>query len=171
MALIRCKECGDTVSTKAAACPHCGAPVVRARKKPGGCLTAVALLGIGWLIIMAITTYSPPDKRASSQDPNSSTALPSSDEAQGQSEPTRASQSEYNQDIIKATTSVGLSKADLAWHALNTYGWDCNEVVSREERAGSYFIITCSSGIRLRVYPRVDQHPRITNIKATYESL
>src|SRR5207244_8652323 len=27
MALITCYECGDKVSTTAAACPHCGAPV------------------------------------------------------------------------------------------------------------------------------------------------
>jgi len=27
MALIKCKECGKDVSDKAAACPHCGAPV------------------------------------------------------------------------------------------------------------------------------------------------
>ena len=26
MALIKCKECGEQVSTKADACPHCGAP-------------------------------------------------------------------------------------------------------------------------------------------------
>lgn len=26
MALIQCRECGDTVSTEAADCPHCGAP-------------------------------------------------------------------------------------------------------------------------------------------------
>ena len=29
MALIACYECGDEVSTSAAACPHCGAPVIR----------------------------------------------------------------------------------------------------------------------------------------------
>lgn len=27
MALIKCNECGGTVSTKAAVCPHCGCPV------------------------------------------------------------------------------------------------------------------------------------------------
>jgi hypothetical protein len=39
-------------------------------------------------------------------------------------EPTKASESEYNEDITKATTSYGLTKADLAWHANNTFGWD-----------------------------------------------
>ena len=28
MALVNCKECGMQVSTKANACPHCGAPIV-----------------------------------------------------------------------------------------------------------------------------------------------
>lgn len=31
MALIKCKECGNEVSTKAAACPKCGAKVARTR--------------------------------------------------------------------------------------------------------------------------------------------
>jgi hypothetical protein len=80
-----------------------------------------------------------------------------------QSEPTRASQSEYNQDIMKATTSTGLTNADIAWHAVNTYGWDCEEVVSQEKSAREYFMVTCSSGTKLRVYPRAGKHPRITN--------
>lgn len=83
-------------------------------------------------------------------------------------EPTRASESEYNQDITKATTSQGLTNADIAWHALNTYGWDCEEVVSREPQASDYFVVTCSSGTKLRVYPRTGQHPRITNSRGGY---
>ena len=31
-------------------------------------------------------------------------------------EPTKATSSAYNQDIRRATTSIGLTKADLAWH-------------------------------------------------------
>lgn len=58
MAMTTCRECGNAVSTKAVACPVCGA----AGKKPliqpsGGCAGAVALLMaifmtlafIGWL--------------------------------------------------------------------------------------------------------------------------
>jgi tetratricopeptide (TPR) repeat protein len=33
MALIKCKECNEQVSDKAAACPHCGAPVKSGMKK------------------------------------------------------------------------------------------------------------------------------------------
>ena len=80
-----------------------------------------------------------------------------------------ASQSEYNRDITKATTSEGLSNADLAWHALNTYGWDCDQVVSRESTGpDGFYAITCSSGLRLRVYPRPGQHPKITNERGGY---
>lgn len=79
------------------------------------------------------------------------------------------SQSQYNQDIRKATTSSNLSNADIAWHATNTYGWDCEEVVSRSESKGNYFIVECSSGVKLRIYPRSGKHPKITNLEGTYK--
>lgn len=83
---------------------------------------------------------------------------------------TKAIESTYNTDIRKATTSVGLTKADIAWHAVNTYGWDCDEVVSKDEmNSDGYFCIECSSGLKLRVYPRQGQHPRITNLNGGYE--
>lgn len=81
---------------------------------------------------------------------------------------TKASQSSYNKNVFSATTSYGLTKADLAWHALNTYGWSCSEVVSVGSNQGSYYVITCSNGTKLRVYPRSDAHPKITNINGTY---
>jgi hypothetical protein len=84
-------------------------------------------------------------------------------------EPTKAEQSIYNKDIRQATTSGGLSKADLAWHAQNTYGWDCAQVVSQEEMTSDgYFLIECSSGKKLRVYLRSGQHPKITNESGGY---
>lgn len=85
-------------------------------------------------------------------------------------EPTKAVQSVYEHDIRRATTSEGLTKADIAWHAVNTYGWDCEEVVKQDTptRDGD-FVVTCSSGKRLRVYPRPQQHPRITNISGDYK--
>lgn len=42
VALIKCKECGAQVSTKAEACPSCGAKV----KKPLGCL--------GWTLLLIV---------------------------------------------------------------------------------------------------------------------
>ena len=88
----------------------------------------------------------------------------------GAAEPTKASQSIYEKDIRRATTSQGMTKADLAWHALNTYGWDCEEVTGQEAPTSEgFFVITCSSGEKLRVYPRQGQHPKITNINGTYQ--
>jgi hypothetical protein len=85
-------------------------------------------------------------------------------------EPTKADSSSYNQDIRKATTSKNLSKADLAWHAQNTYGWDCAEVISKGKMLpDGYFYIECANGTKLRVYLREGQHPRITNANGGYE--
>lgn len=84
--------------------------------------------------------------------------------------PTRAQDSVYERDITKATTSDGLTFADIAWHAKNTYGWDCDEIVSREFVPGTdYFIVTCSNGLKLHVYLRPDQHPRITSMDGSYK--
>lgn len=45
MAMTNCKECGKAISTKAAACPSCGAEGKKPLIQPsGGCAGAVALL-------------------------------------------------------------------------------------------------------------------------------
>ena len=46
MALASCRECGKEVSTEAAACPHCGAPLRRAGTSPWTV--------IGWVIVSLI---------------------------------------------------------------------------------------------------------------------
>ena len=85
-------------------------------------------------------------------------------------EPTKASESVYNRNVHLATTSEGLTKADLAWHALNTYGWDCEEVRAKGIRTKEeFFVITCSNGKSFRVYLRKGQHPRITNMKGGFK--
>lgn len=80
-------------------------------------------------------------------------------------------QSMINNDIARRSTSRGLSNADLAWHAVKTYGWDCYKVIARLQYHSAYYEITCSSGLKLRVYPRPGKHPRITNIYGTYEDV
>ena len=47
MALIKCKECGESISKKASSCPKCGAPA----KKKTSVLTwlVVILLGLGFI--------------------------------------------------------------------------------------------------------------------------
>ena len=82
MALIRCSECQQTVSDKAASCPHCGAPQKGAAYKvppqsskahktgKGGCL---ALLGVGGLFALLAISESPKSTR---QNPRAVDAAP-----------------------------------------------------------------------------------------------
>jgi hypothetical protein len=32
-----------------------------------------------------------------------------------------------------------------------------------------YYVITCSNGTKLRVYPRSGKHPQIMNVQGTYK--
>jgi len=158
MAMIKCNECNNEVSTTAESCPKCGAIL----KKKTGCF---GCLGRGLLILFVLGVI------GQFVDKKPSTSRPKKIEAHNNlsTEPTSATSSSYNQDIFKATTSKGLSKADLAWHAQNTYGWNCSEVVSIGEMTSSgYFFIECSNGKKLRVYPREGKHPRITNLDGGY---
>lgn len=57
MALIKCKECGSEVSSKADACPKCGAPFKLRVKGPSGCMmiltVIVATIGLLWFVLDA----------------------------------------------------------------------------------------------------------------------
>ena len=147
--MIRCKECGYRISDKASACPNCGMPQKKKKKKRSGCLLILSILFVLFLV-------KEPTQR---NDTTSNGISKEADLAEF-----------YPQNV---TTSDGLSKADLAWHAVNTYGWDCPEVVSQghqgqQLKRDGYYVITCSSGKKLRVYPRSGQHPRITNYRGNY---
>ena len=103
---------------------------------------------------------------------------------------TKATESRYNDmnpaDYYTEMNSNDLEYADIAWHAQNTYGWNCSEVTNLDEPVstsgkelkdsylisqivGTYSIATCSSGVKLRVYPRTDTYPIITNINGGFE--
>jgi hypothetical protein len=78
-------------------------------------------------------------------------------------EPTKAAESSYNNDIMAANSSTGLTNADLAWHAQNTFGFDCAEVVARTEAmADGDYQITCANGTHLHVHPRARRYPLIS---------
>lgn len=53
MALIKCKECGTEVSSKAETCPKCGA---RVATKPMGCGTLVGVIFLGGIVIAAFSS-------------------------------------------------------------------------------------------------------------------
>ncbi len=56
MALIHCTDCGAEISERALSCPHCGAPVPKAAKKPRtGWLVwsvgiVIAMVVLGWIV-------------------------------------------------------------------------------------------------------------------------
>lgn len=107
-------------------------------------------------------------------------------------EPTKASESRLNETMHDLATqgkltSDGLTKADIAYWALNSYGYDCEEVKSvknvnyDKDRGFQYLFendidmngfvkgyktfvykdVTCTSGTKLKLYKRVDNYPYI----------
>ena len=73
MALTKCPECGQDVSTQAKACPACGAPA----KKPSGARLALFLLGVlGVFGLAAVMVRNPPAKEPPSPPPPSAPAPP-----------------------------------------------------------------------------------------------
>lgn len=51
MALGKCKECGEQVSSKADKCPHCGAPAKKSGSSAGGCLVLIIVVVVGiWVL-------------------------------------------------------------------------------------------------------------------------
>lgn len=103
---------------------------------------------------------------------------------------TKVEDSKYNNispsEYSKEMKSDNMEFADIAWHAKKTYGWNCDEVTDLGEKVytsgneigdsylksqmvGYYQVATCSSGTKLRVYPRKDTYPMITNINGGWE--
>lgn len=60
MALVKCKECGAEVSTKAASCPNCGGPIKPKAKV--GCLGAIGLIVVAFILAAVITESINPTK-------------------------------------------------------------------------------------------------------------
>lgn len=71
MALTKCRECGKEISTEAASCPHCGAPMKTAAPKNSntgmGCLGVIVLIAIiGWAVNSCTSSDAPPANGRSS---------------------------------------------------------------------------------------------------------
>lgn len=81
MALVKCKECGTEVSSKAASCPKCGVTV----KARSGCLgKAIAAVFVVFIIGMVASVVSPPP-------PSTSGAQADAESAPGENKAARAS--------------------------------------------------------------------------------
>ena len=59
MALTKCKECGQSISSKAGSCPQCGAPI----KKSSGCAALLLFAIIVFVVIMVIANLPGTDKK------------------------------------------------------------------------------------------------------------
>jgi hypothetical protein len=66
MALTRCRECGDTVSTKATSCPHCGASFKANKKTILVWPYLITFTVLGALFLSALVFKSPKDDTSSS---------------------------------------------------------------------------------------------------------
>ena len=68
MAVVNCRECGKSVSTEAAACPHCGAPqgqqpasaIGQPPAKPKKKMGCLAWIGLGLLALFVIGMFATP---------------------------------------------------------------------------------------------------------------
>lgn len=81
MALKKCRECRNLVSTKALSCPKCGAVLKRKTSGCAGCL-AVAVIGIFLLGVLSVNFGPPPPSSPTAPTPSAEQEQPASTERQ-----------------------------------------------------------------------------------------
>lgn len=115
MALIKCKECGSEVSSKAETCPKCGA---RVAPKTMGCGTVVGIVFLGGLIISifsnmfspgtenhtATTIPIPSSTQVSEEDPSPVTAVPGSQWSYSQDADAMSKGTTYHAWVLSSNT-------------------------------------------------------------------
>jgi hypothetical protein len=69
MALTKCKECGNQISTKAVSCPKCGAPLQK-KTSSSGCL------GVGILVLIIFGAIGHFTRPGSDSSPNATDSAP-----------------------------------------------------------------------------------------------
>lgn len=84
MALIKCKECGAEVSSKAETCPKCGA---RVAAKPMGCGTLVGIAFLGVIIISIFSSIFSTDQVSGTSDAEESSTSTTSSQTVAMPEP------------------------------------------------------------------------------------
>jgi hypothetical protein len=66
VALKKCKECGNDVSTKAKACPQCGAPIRKEISAGIGCLVIIGfIILLGMCSSLLVDSNTPKTRSAS----------------------------------------------------------------------------------------------------------
>jgi len=84
MALIKCRECGEEVSSKAEACPKCGAKVASKNK---GCGMVMGVVILGLIIVSAISSILSNNKTANSSPQSTNLIATSNQKNTPQSKP------------------------------------------------------------------------------------
>lgn len=93
MALIKCKECGTDVSSKAESCPKCGA---RVAAKPMGCGTLIGVIILGGIIVSAYSSiFSPSSSNSASSSTSASTTATTAQQTPTAAPPAPGSQWSY----------------------------------------------------------------------------
>jgi serine protease Do len=140
MALSPCKECGNTVSNTAQACPHCGVEIARKRR---GCLKPLLATLLGLLLLLALALLLP----ESNQSEMSTVAYDSSSEnIPGDAPDANAELSpESIAQKIKPST-VHISTYFLETDALidDEFGAAGAGVILNQDSEGDYWILTNS---------------------------
>lgn len=111
MALIKCKECGAEVSSKAETCPKCGA---RVAAKPMGCGTLVGVAFLGVIIISIFSSISSIDPVSATSGAEQSSTSTISSQTVAISEPLPGSQWTYaqaNDDMGKGTVYTAFNSS------------------------------------------------------------
>lgn len=74
MALIKCRECGEPVSTAAVACPKCGAPPKKQKSGDGisSAIAVVIVLVVGYNLIKSNSSDTSPGSTAAATEPAAS---------------------------------------------------------------------------------------------------
>lgn len=111
MALIKCKECGAEVSSKAETCPKCGA---RVAAKPMGCGTFVGIAFLGVIIISIFSSIFSTDQVSGTSDAEQSSTSTTSSQTVAMPEPLPGSQWTYHQsndDMGKGTVYTAFNSS------------------------------------------------------------
>jgi hypothetical protein len=96
MALVKCKECQNQVSSKAEKCPHCGAVV---KKKTSGC-------AVIFLIVLLLAVIGPVMREATSDNQPSSVHSASSAPSSASSSPINAAPSNTANMLVPIPAKV-----------------------------------------------------------------
>ena len=120
MALRKCKECGKEVSSKASACPNCGAPVKKAPTQYGcgGCL-GFLLIGV---VLLSIIGHFLPESASPPRAPETSEQRSEREAREPKDRQAKEQQAQADQQKKAATDAIVAAKTEKfkKWALANT---------------------------------------------------